>query len=481
MEKRIKIIYWLTILVTIALLIMQGYWLFGQYKYALQKYEDELFKKTIDIGEIYREQRRKKQNDKFRIVTNSKISKVSADITEYTSPIKYIYETYIIDKSLPQSLSLNLDSLAVIDNRIRSYILTTESVNKIEHYYALGSFHINETNPFSIEYFDSLLQVNGIKAMELKIEITDSMVWDAKKVIYPSLLNPQMEVIYPFNILKKQQIRVSYQLKASQIFEKMLGSLICSLVLSLLLILCLIYQFKTIIRQLQIEELRKSFVKTMIHELKRPVTTLKLCVSFMKNDKMMQDKQTKIDILNSSHTELENLSSYFSKLRDLTIGDMKEIPLNISSFNLKHLIEECAERHNSHANKQVQFNISFNNDDLNISADRMHIFNIICNLVENAIKYSKENVIINIATSITNDAICNIEVSDNGIGISENECKHVFDNFFRSKNIIDSEIPGIGLGLSYVKLLVAAHGGSIQLKSKLNMGSTFLIKLPQKK
>jgi len=235
----------------------------------------------------------------------------------------------------------------------------------------------------------------------------------------------------------------------------------------------------TIFKQRKIEELRKDFIKTMIHELKRPVSTLKLCISFMKNDKMMQDKQMKEDIIYSSQNELDNLSSYFSKLRDLTYGDMEEIPLNLSTFNLKELIAECIDKINLPMDRKINISTYFDQNDSEIRADKMHISNIICNLLENAVKYSEKETSININCYSVKDRY-RIEVEDNGIGIPPAECKYVFDKYFRSSVIIDKNIPGMGLGLSYVKLLVTAHNGKISLKSNLGEGSKFIIEIPKK-
>ena len=97
----------------------------------------------------------------------------------------------------------------------------------------------------------------------------------------------------------------------------MMNLLFLSIVLSVFLISCLVAQIATIQKQRKVEELRQDFIHTMIHELKRPISTLKMCISFMRNDKLMEDKESKEAVLTNSHHKLNNLSSYFSKLRDL--------------------------------------------------------------------------------------------------------------------------------------------------------------------
>lgn len=198
----------------------------------------------------------------------------------------------------------------------------------------------------------------------------------------------------------------------------------------------------------------------------------------MKNDKMMQDKEIKEEILQNSHNELDNLSSYFSKLRDVMADDSENIPLNLSTFNLKELIEQCIEKQMLPSDRKIEFKINFEDETFTIMADRMHITNVFCNLLENSVKYSKGETLIRIdCRSLGN--IYQLDVSDNGIGISETECNYVFERFYRSANIAGKNIPGIGLGLFYVRLLVCAHKGNISLQSVLGKGSTFIIEIPK--
>jgi two-component system phosphate regulon sensor histidine kinase PhoR len=198
----------------------------------------------------------------------------------------------------------------------------------------------------------------------------------------------------------------------------------------------------------------------------------------MGNERMMQDTESMQRILASSHNELDNLTSYFSKLRDITLNDVAEIPLVKSRFSLRSLIEECIGKQNIPCGKEVKMEIVAAND-VEAWVDRMHIGNIVCNLLENAIKYSREVVTIRIDYQQRTDGLLQITVADNGIGIANADQRYVFDKFYRSETVKDMAIPGIGLGLSYVKLLVEAHGGTITFESIEGQGTSFTILIPQ--
>jgi two-component system, OmpR family, phosphate regulon sensor histidine kinase PhoR len=485
MEKRIKILYRITIIALLSLIVTQGYWLVNQYVYTLQKYEDELYQETLKVATIDKANREKLYNKNLIISTNTQVKIKQSGTTAASSIFEWNLNAFLINRKEidPNNTALMhgyVDSLNQSSRGVKKFsFFIREANNQNDVYYALNLFYINERCRFTTARFNSILKKNGLNPTSIKIETTSSTIWNPQRINHTSLWHPTLQVTYPFNILQKQQVLVTYNIDIQSVMSRMLEFLIASFILTLLLIFCLIYQIKTIYKQQRIEELRKDFVHTMIHELKRPIATLKMSVSFMKSDKMMQDKEMKDDILSTSQKELDNLSSYFSKLRDLTYGDLEEIPLNLYTFNLKELVNECIEKQHLPTDRLIRITTDFELDNVLITADKMHIANIINNLLENAIKYSQGETSIHIFCRREGEDYI-LEISDTGIGISEEECDLVFDRFFRSKSVADKDIPGIGLGLSYVKLLVSAHKGTITLKSKLGVGTTFTIKIPHK-
>lgn len=113
-----------------------------------------------------------------------------------------------------------------------------------------------------------------------------------------------------------------------------------------------------------------------------------------------------------------------------------------------------------------------------IVCDPLHLSQMIMNLVENAVKYSGESVEIRVSCTQTENS-AEISVADNGNGISESDCRRIFDKFYRSTVARQSGMPGVGLGLAYVKLLAEAHGGSVSVESREGAGSRFTINIPQ--
>ena len=505
MESRFKFIYGLTICAIVAYSIVQGYWLYSRYRLSLEEYKSELYSTIIACAEediairktlpysprFYGNRLRKTSEIKGDDVVETWRYEIFAlDTLHYIPKGKATgrrtkfgnsdAHTYLLE----YIASLLDDHPAELPEGLEYFVFTCDSkdnkdMGTSQLVEALNRFTVDHQHPFQKERLDSILRLRGIAAQSVTTKKTDSMAWQPSMQIHGSIWQPVMQVSYPYDIFEGQQVVVTIAIGISPVIRRMAYTLLITVLLSLFLIFCLVYQILTIRKQRHIETIRQEFLHTMIHELKRPISTLKMCVSFMGNERMMQDVESKQKILSSSYNELDNLTSYFSKLRDITFSDSAEIPLVKSRFSLRSLIEECISKQNIPSDKEVRMNIVAK-DDLEIRADRMHLANIVCNLLENAIKYSREAVTIRIDYRMREDGMVQITVADNGIGIAKADQRYVFDKFYRSESAKDEAIPGIGLGLSYVKLLVEAHSGSISLDSTEGEGTTFTIVIPQK-
>ena len=494
MKRRFKFIYGLTICAIIVYSIVQGYWLYSRYRMSLEEYKSELYSMIIACAEEELAIRKSlPHSPRFYGNRFRKTYEIKGDDAVET----WRYEVFALDTLhyIPKGSDANaylLDYIANLHDSVPTelpkgleyFVFTCDSKDNKEMgtsqlVEALNRFTVDHQHPFQKERLDSILRSKGIMAQSITTTNTDTMVWHPSMQPHTSIWRPVMTVSFPYDIFEGQQVVVKTAIGMSPIIRRMTYTLLITILLSFFLVFCLIYQILTIRKQRHIEVIRQEFLHTMIHELKRPISTLKMCVSFMGNERMMQDMESKQKILSSSYNELDNLTSYFSKLRDITFCDSTEIPLVKSRFSLRSLIEECIGKQNIPSGKEVRIEIVAE-DDLEIRADRMHLANIVCNLLENAIKYSREAVTIRIDYRMREDGMVQITVADNGIGIAKADQRYVFDKFYRSESAKDKAIPGIGLGLSYVKLLVEAHGGSISLDSTEGEGTTFTIVIPQR-
>ena len=180
-----------------------------------------------------------------------------------------------------------------------------------------------------------------MKKNEIYAEATligaDSMVWDTTSEFNISILKPSVSLTIPYSQLQGLTVNVYSRINPFDILPGMWQTLIMTLFVSCLLIVCLIYQFSTVIKLSRLDRMRNSFVTTMIHELKRPLSTLKMCVSGLDNKRMVDDADTRKELLSETRNALDNLSAYFSKLRDITFNNVEQIPLNIQNVRLHDL------------------------------------------------------------------------------------------------------------------------------------------------
>lgn len=340
---------------------------------------------------------------------------------------------------------------------------------------AMRNFELEVQSPFTIQGLDSLLKKENINAV-LSLTTTDSIMWKSAMYGHKSFVYPHFQIISPYSELERKAVIIDCTIPTADIVREMGWTLVLAFVLSILLILCLIWQIKTIIRLSRLDNMRNSFITTMIHELKRPISTLKMCVSGLDNKQMVDDPEIRKELLSETRTALDNLSAYFSKLRDITFNNVEQIPLNIQSVNLHDLFDTVAAATIRPSGKDVVVHNEIASD-IVVSADRSHFYNILNNLVENAVKYSGDSVEIKASANADKGEVV-LSISDNGNGIPSGDLKHIFQRFFRGKASV-GEQPGMGLGLAYVKLLVEAHGGEISAESTLGQGTCFTIKLPQ--
>ena len=183
------------------------------------------------------------------------------------------------------------------------------------------------------------------------------------------------------------------------------------------------------------------------------------------------------EVIHDSRAGLDNLSAYLQKLRDMTRADDGQAQLTVTTFRLREAVDNLVLLQQSATDKQTNFEVRID-PSLTVRADRLHFSNIISNLLENAVKYSGDVVHIVIEAAVT-DARLTLSVADNGIGIPLAEQARVFDKFYRSASLPDPAVPGIGLGLSYVKLLTEAHRGTVTLRSRPGQGTTVTVSIPQ--
>ena len=343
MEKRIKTLYILSIIAILTFLGMQGYWLYIRYEYSLREYEME----TQDVIEsllVEYDKLRLKFNPEPESITrrmtennlntdmdslgnNSRRATVTTRVFNASKLLGITEIRKLTEEEMERLSKLVEDSLAAIDSRTATFDATSAPTDGAA-WTAMNKFELDMRSPFATEGIDSLLRRERIDA-EISLVVTDSMMWKPVLMPHTSVINPHFTMIHPYSELERKAVVIDCRIPSSDVLEKMGWTLALAFALSAFLIACLVWQIKTIVRLTRLDKMRSMFVTTMIHELKRPISTLKMCVSGIESDKLMEDVSFRKEVSAEMRGGLDSLSSYFSRLRDITFNNVDQIPLKI--------------------------------------------------------------------------------------------------------------------------------------------------------
>ena len=239
----------------------------------------------------------------------------------------------------------------------------------------------------------------------------------------------------------------------------------------------------TMLRQKKLGEIKNDFINNMTHEFKTPLATISLAVDAMKNDKVMGDKEKMTYFSSIIKEENQRMNRQVETILKAALLDRQDVNLMLKPTHVHDVIKDIADNFTlqlNDKNGKVEMDLEATND--LIEADAVHFPNLINNLIDNSVKYAKDNVPPEIKIStMANGKNMIIKLEDNGIGMNKETVKRIFEKFYRAHTGNVHNVKGFGLGLSYVKTMVDAHGGNIKVDSILGKGSTFTLELPLKK
>ena len=334
---------------------------------------------------------------------------------------------------------------------------------------------------------DSMLKAelvdNGIKAgycygiyndhYELFSKGTDP---DSQKEIMQSVYKVNLS---PDNVfITPKYLSVYFPSEKNYILQTMWFILTASAILIIIIVFTFYYTVSTIFRQKKLSDIKNDFINNMTHELKTPISTVSLASEMLGDYSIEQSTEQQGHYVRIIKEENQRLGLLVENILQTAVLDKGQFKLRLQEINIHEIIDRAISNIRLQVEKREgKIQVEKNAAEANIVADRVHLTNIIYNLIDNALKYSEEKPQIRISTDNMNGGI-QISVSDNGIGISRENQKKIFDTFYRVPTGNIHNVKGFGLGLSYVKAAVEKHGGSIRVESEVGKGTTFIIFIP---
>ncbi len=264
------------------------------------------------------------------------------------------------------------------------------------------------------------------------------------------------------------------------LLDNIFATMASSAALLLVLIFIFTYTIYAIIRQKKLSEMKTDFINNMTHEFKTPVATIMIASEALKDPEIVEDKNRINRLAGIIYDENVRLGNHIERVLSVARLDKKEIKLEQGPVNMNDLITAVVDSMSLQLQKKgAEITLHLNAEQDIIMGDELHLSNVIYNLIDNANKYSLDAPKIIISTKSTTKNLC-IEISDEGIGLTKEQTKRIFDQFYRVPTGNLHDVKGFGLGLNYVQDIVTQMNGSIKVHSEKDRGTTFEVTLPFK-
>ena len=302
--------------------------------------------------------------------------------------------------------------------------------------------------------------------------------------------NPELDTsktftarLFPGNIFDEPiMIRLNFPKKGAAMIGEMWLTLLISTFLIILIVVSFYVMFKTIVNQKRLAEVKSDFISNMTHEFKTPISTISLACEAMSDDDMLDKQHFEVisPYVNMIVDENKRLRSLVERILQSATIDKGELKLKKEKLELNQIAKSAVDKAKIRVKGNGEIKIKTSVVDMPFIGDQMHTTNLVSNLIDNAIKYSKEVVDICVTTKKTNRGY-ELSVSDKGIGIKSEHLDRIFEKLYRVPTGNVHDVKGFGLGLSYVKAIVEKQDWDIKVKSKYKEGTTFTLIIKNKK
>lgn len=438
-------------------------------------------------------------NNKAIIPSNYRLNVYEETITDSAGVVvkKSRFKQFLNDSLSQKSIALGstLDQLSPIATQ------QVDSLKNTDNWFLHREDIINEI-------FDELISVNIYNDVNTKIDTTglktllqqelmtrgiitkfvfgilnnDKQTFDyIEKAEFKNELKTSIFVtnISPENVfVQPRYLSVYFPNKVQFIIKTMRFVLIGSALMVFILIATFYFTLSTIYKQKMLSEIKNDFINNMTHELKTPISTISLAAEVLSDDTVFKTPEKTARYLRVINEENKRLSVLVENVLQTAILDKGQLKLNLTEQDLHIILQQAVNNIRLQIEKKGgEIICEFNATKHHLFVDKTHITNIVYNLIDNALKYSDKQPLIKVVTVNSENGIF-IKIVDNGIGINKENQKKVFDKLYRVPTGNIHNVKGYGLGLSYVKVIVEKHNGTILIDSELGQGSTFSVFLP---
>lgn len=360
--------------------------------------------------------------------------------------------------------------------------------------------HLHFIKPVSVDDYFTKAQISdkisaafkaaGLQKLDFEFAITSTrdeyeMVssnfrteyWDTvnNKIAYIAIIPESGSDFEGFSAFEKLIIVIpDYR---SQVWASLKWVLLGAITFMIVILAAFFVTIRSLLIQKKLSEIKSDFINNMTHEFKTPIATISLAVDALRNEKVQANPEKMAYFSSIIKDENIRMNKHVETILQAAHMDKEELELHLVPLHLHDIIKGAMDNHQlqlKEKNGQVILHLNADNDV--IEADEIHFSNLISNLIDNAIKYAAAEPVITISTWVKENSIF-VSLADNGIGMTEETQKRIFEKFYRAHTGNLHNVKGFGLGMSYVKTVIDAHRGNISVASKLGEGSVFTVQM----
>jgi two-component system phosphate regulon sensor histidine kinase PhoR len=346
---------------------------------------------------------------------------------------------------------------------------------------------IGLTNRFDPDQLDSLLHTElKKKSIDIPYDYaiinprSGRLIEISKDYSNERLLQSHFKTnLFPNDVTNEPNLLViDFPSQEKYLMSKIWFPLSSSALLILIILICFGYAVFTIVRQKKISVMKTDFMNNMTHEFKTPISTIGLAIEALLDPTIPQKPSMKMKYLGIIADENKRLESQVADVLQMAQLDKNELKLNLVTVDLHAIIQQAVDKISIQMERKLgHLKLALKASQFKLKGDEAYLLGVLLNLLDNALKYSKDAPNIMIRTqNIRGQLICSIK--DHGMGMSKEAQRSIFQKFYRVASGNVHNIKGFGLGLAYVKEIIALHHGSIEVESELKKGTNFIVKFP---
>jgi signal transduction histidine kinase len=328
----------------------------------------------------------------------------------------------------------------------------------------------------SIFTFDTAhLRKSFTKKLDNK-DLHFTTIWNENTKFIP---NSKKKMIFISTDYLSKKYNVGINNYAGYLMKKMLPQVLFSLTLLLFVAAAFYISLRSLKEQMRLSIMKNDLISNMSHELKTPISTVKVALEALTTFNAAQNPQTTKEYLEMASLEMNRLDMLVNQALNTSLLEEGKIVIQKECVDLNKITQDIS--------RMLQIRIKQNDADVTIQAsgtdfttkaDPLHLQGVIINLIDNSLKYADKKPVIHVSIESNADTIA-VSVADNGPGIPAEHIHHIFDKFYRVPHGDRHNVKGYGLGLSYSQQVALQHGGKITVKNQTSEGCIFTLTLPK--